>query len=212
MLPTLCVIGTATGGDLSILKLERSGQLTWTRVSTNAIYALDWSRSPTGPWSPTYFFNSNYTEASSVLTNQTAAWVLPTRGTNGFFYQLRLANATNIFRYRSFDRQGGLIVTGLLSLVFYPNTNRISGTWKLQRVDSGTNFIGLQIGEGPLDGLADSRGMNVWWPPYSGEMHLNGTLLGLYKSGRPVYTNFSGTWGTPSEIIHGPSGAFVADR
>src|SRR5439155_13697411 len=168
--------------------------------SNNAIYTLQWAQSPSGPWSPIYFWTKDHSAAYLALTNETTAWVSTNlwRTARGF-YQLVWANAPMPFRYTAYDLEGHTVVTGILSLVFYPNTNTVTGTWMLQRADNGTNYIGPQTGEGPLQGLQYPPILQLWWAPYWGTVQLYGKLEGLYQAGRPVITNYSGTWGVPCE-------------
>ncbi len=216
LLVVLVVLGIRGGGvsgaDLSILRLDRGGQLSWTSPSSEAIYSLEAAQSPQGPWFPTYFWTRDYSMACLTLTNATTAWVLTNSALRNRFYQLVWANATNSFRYTGYDLAGNTVVTGSLALVFYPNTNTVSGTWKLQRADNGTNYIGPQIGDGPLWGLRDQNVVQLWWP-YGGTIRLRGNLSGSYAAGRLVYTNYSGTWGVPSELppYSVASGSFRAE-
>jgi len=106
------------------------------------------------------------------------------------------ANAPKVFRYNGYDDQTNLVVTGLLSVVFYPNTGPVSGFLDFQRADGGTNYIGEQIGQKNCAGFLSQNNLTLSWPSSTAGMALQGKLLGTSKNGRLVYTNFSGTWGT----------------
>src|SRR4051794_39271239 len=91
------------------------------------------------------------------------------------------------YLYKGFDKNGVLVIEGVLNLEI--NTNQVKGTWELKQVAKNeVKKLGQQIGSGKLTGEIEKNTINLNLNP---NWQDNNVLL----SGVMTKTNISGTWG-----------------
>jgi hypothetical protein len=119
----------ASRPSLAITGFQRDGALSWTNSVSNAVYRIHSAPLLSGPWGA--LTNLGFIQAS----NPQVTVKLPPTGTQQmeFFYVAWVdpppAQPIGVWEYRGFDPDGGLAVTGLISITA---TNPMTGTCSFQ--------------------------------------------------------------------------------
>ncbi|PYL69939.1 MAG: hypothetical protein DMF28_01375 [Verrucomicrobia bacterium] len=175
---------TAIGAELVISSFNQNGELTWTNsITSNATYRVEWAGKATGPWRKfdaltnlTLLSATSSTVTATVPTFYRVVWLDPPQ-----------PEPQGAWDYKSYDQQSVLIVTGRLSMMI--QTNRITGTWNLQRTGNPTRdgHFWLAIGTGELLGSLTGYDLLVGLNPRASDDN-------IVLQGRMIGTNWTGTW------------------
>ena len=191
-------LAVSASAQLAITSLQRTGELTWTNSISNAVYAVEWASSPTGPWhsfeTPT---NLNFIEATNGRVSASVPVAAQTT-----FYRVAWTDAppgVGLYEVREYDQDNVLVVTGQLQVASKPGSASFQGTRHLAATDplAGPWVYGPQIGRGTVRGWYSSTTeplqMTVDLNPEFNDNNvlLRGSLVGNVYLGTWAWFGFS---------------------